>query len=65
MAKKVSGYIYVPFTHWNYEFEFYVDDGTSKEEIKKKVDEMAKIEYAFFVEDGYVEVGTYEKTDLC
>ena len=38
--KKVSGYIYVRALG-QYDFEFYVEDNATKEEIKKQVEDVA------------------------
>jgi len=39
----------------HYDFEFYVDDDMSDEEIKKEVDEMAAISIHYEIEEGYEE----------
>ena len=50
--KKVSGYISVRALRC-YDFEFYVDDDTTAEEIKEKVDEVMELSYNYTVEEGY------------
>ena len=52
--KKVSGYIDVRALGC-YDFEFYVDDNTTEEEIKKKVDEICDYNISYYVESGYEE----------
>lgn len=52
--KKVSGYIDVRALGC-YDFEFYVDDDTTKEEIQKKVDEVCDYCINYDVEEGYEE----------
>lgn len=52
--KKVSGYIDVRALGC-YDFEFYVDDNTTEEEIKKKVDEICDYSISYDVEAGYEE----------
>lgn len=52
--KKVSGYIDVRALGC-YDFEFYVDDNTSEEEIKKRVDEICDYGISYDVEEGYEE----------
>lgn len=54
MAKKVSGYISVRALG-QYDFEFYVDDNATNEEIKKKVDEVCNYCIDYDVESGYEE----------
>lgn len=39
----------------HYAFEFYVDDNTTVEEIKNKVDDMCDYYISYDVEDGYEE----------
>ena len=50
--KKVSGYVDVRALGC-YDFEFYVDDDATDEEIQQKVDETMDIHYT--VEEGYEE----------
>lgn len=57
--KKVSGYIYVRALG-EYNFEFYVDDNATDEEIKEKVDEVCNYSIDYNVEDGYEEY-----TEVC
>lgn len=52
--KKVSGYVRVRALGC-YDFEFYVDDNTSDEEISKMVDEAIQMSYFYEVEEGYEE----------
>lgn len=52
--KKVSGYISVRALGC-YDFEFYVDDNATAEEIQKKVDEVANWSMDYTVEAGYEE----------
>lgn len=50
--KKVSGYISVrPLGTYNY--EFYVDDDVTDEEIEQKVEEYEQLSHNYDVEDGY------------
>lgn len=50
--KKVSGYISVRALGC-YDYEFYVDDDATDEEIKQKVAEYAQISHGYDVEEGY------------
>lgn len=50
--KKVSGCINVRALGC-YDFEFYVEDNTTDEEIKKKVDDVCDYYVYYNVEDGY------------
>ena len=52
--KKVSGCIDVRALG-HYDFEFYVDDDATNEEIKKKVDEVCNYHISYNVEEGYEE----------
>lgn len=52
--KKVSGYIDVRALGC-YDFEFYVDDSATDEEIKKLVDGKCNYYIDYNVEDGYEE----------
>lgn len=52
--KRVSGYM-DSRRLGHYDFEFYVDDDMSDEEIKKEVDEMAAISIHYEIEEGYEE----------
>ena len=52
--KRVSGCIDVRALGC-YDFEFYVDDNTTDEEIKKKVDEVCDYSIGYDVEAGYEE----------
>lgn len=51
--KKVSGHIYVRALG-QYDFEFYVEDNATKEEIKKQVEDVANYYIDYDVEDGYI-----------
>ena len=51
--KKVSGYIYVRALG-QYDFEFYVEDNATKEEIKKQMEDVANYYIDYDVEDGYI-----------
>ena len=50
--KKVSGYISVRVLGC-YDFEFYVDDNATDEEIQEKVDEVMEFSHHYEVEEGY------------
>ena len=52
--KKVSGYVSVRALGC-YDFEFYVPDNATDEEIRKKVDEVMEIDYYYDIEEGYEE----------
>lgn len=52
--KKVSGYVSVRALGC-YEFEFYVDDNATEEEIRDKVDATMDICWNYDVEEGYEE----------
>lgn len=52
--KRVKGYIDVRALGC-YDFEFYVDDNATEEEIKKKVDEVCDFCIDYNVEAGYEE----------
>ena len=57
--KKVSGYVSVRALGC-YDFEFYVPDNATNEEIRKKVDEIMEIDHYYDVEEGYEEY-----TEVC
>ena len=57
--KKVTGYIDVRALG-HYDWEFYVEDNATDEEIKKKVDEVCDYDINYHVEEGYE---TY--TEVC
>ena len=57
--KKVSGYINVRALG-HYDFEFYVDDNATDEEISKLVDGACNYYINYKVEDGYEEYA-----DMC
>ena len=50
--KKVSGYVSVRALGC-YDFEFYVDDEATPEEIKAMADERMQLSYDYSVEEGY------------
>ena len=50
--KKVTGYVSVRALG-TYDFEFYVDDNATDEEIQKKVEEKMQLSHHYSVEDGY------------
>lgn len=52
--KKVTGYIDVRALG-HYDFEFYVDDNATEEEIKQKVDDVCDYYIHYDVEEGYEE----------
>ena len=53
-VKKVSGYVSVRALGC-YDFEFYVDDDATDEEIQRKVDEHMQLSHHYDVEEGYEE----------
>lgn len=52
--KKVTGYIRVRALGC-YDFEFFVPDDTTDEEIQKMVDDTMELSWDYQVEDGYEE----------
>lgn len=50
--KKVTGYIDVRALG-HYDWEFYVEDDATEEEIKQKVDEVCDYYISYHVESGY------------
>lgn len=50
--KKVSGYISVRALG-TYDYEFYVDDDATDEEIERKVKEYEQLSHDYSVEEGY------------
>lgn len=50
--KKVTGYIDV-HALGHYDWEFYVEDDATEEEIKQKVDEVCDYYIDYDVEEGY------------
>lgn len=52
--KKVSGYVSVRALGC-YDFEFYVDDDATDEEIEAMVDEKMQLSHHYSVEEGYEE----------
>lgn len=51
--KKVTVYISVRALGC-YDFEFYVDDNATEDEIKQKVDDVAEMSMDYHVEEGYI-----------
>ena len=52
--KKVSGYVSVRALGC-YDFEFFVDDNATDEEIQEQVDKTMKLSCHYDVEEGYEE----------
>lgn len=52
--KKVTGYVSVRALGC-YDFEFYVDDDVTDEEIERLVDEKMQLSHSYSVEEGYEE----------
>lgn len=50
--KKVSGYVSVRALGC-YDFEFFVDDNATDEEIQRQVDDVMEISSHYEVEEGY------------
>lgn len=50
--KKVSGYISVRALG-TYNYEFYVDDDATDEEIEQKVEDHEQLSHRYDVEEGY------------
>lgn len=50
--KKVSGYVSVRALGC-YDFEFYVDDNATDEEIEAEVEKVMQISHHYSVEEGY------------
>lgn len=57
--KKVSGYVSVRALGC-YDFEFYVDDNATEEEIEEMFNEKMQLSHHYTVEDGYEEY-----TEVC
>ena len=57
--KKVSGYVSVRALGC-YDFEFYVDDNATDEEIAAEVESVMEISHHYSVEEGYE-----EHTEVC
>lgn len=53
--KKVSGYVSVRALGC-YDFEFYVDDDTTDDEIAEMVDKKMQMSHFYEVKEGYEEV---------
>lgn len=62
--KKVSGYVSVRALGC-YDFEFFVEDNTSDEEIEKMVEAKMELSHSYEVEEGYEEIHevSYRKKD--
>ena len=57
--KKVSGFVSVrPLGCYN--FEFYVDDDVTKEEIEKQINDICQYFHYYDIEEGYEEY-----TEVC
>lgn len=51
--KRVTGYISVrPLG--DYDFDFYVEDSATDEEIREKIDEVVQLSIDYKVEEGYI-----------
>lgn len=51
--KRVTGYISVrPLG--DYDFDFYVEDSATDEEIREKIDEVVQFSMDYKVEEGYI-----------
>lgn len=51
--KRVTGYISVrPLG--DYDFDFYVEDSATDEEIREKIDEVVQLSMDYKVEEGYI-----------
>lgn len=62
--KKVTGYVDVkPFGC--YDFEFYVDENATVEDIREKIDESIEINMHYHIEEGYTKYTeiNYQKRD--
>ena len=60
--KKITGYVSVrPLG--SYDFEFYVDDNTTDEEIQRMIDDELELSQGYEVEEGYIkkQTVTYRK----
>lgn len=60
--KKITGYVSVrPLG--SYDFEFYVDDNTTDEEIQRMIDDELEFSQGYEVEEGYIkeQTVTYRK----
>lgn len=60
--KKITGYVSVrPLG--SYDFEFYVDDNTTDEEIQRMIDDTLELSQGYEVEEGYIkeQTVTYRK----
>ena len=62
--KKITGYVSVRALG-TYDFEFFVEDETTDEEIKQKVKDTMQLSYDYWVEPGYKKrvVEEYYKED--
>lgn len=55
--KKITGYVSVrPLG--SYDFEFYVDDNTTDEEIQRMIDDELELSQGYEVEEGYIKEQT-------
>lgn len=60
--KKISGYVSIRPLGC-YDFEFYVSDDTTDEEIEQKIDDICELDLHYKIEGGYIaeQTTTYRK----